>query len=67
MTEAWKSAPLTSDADVNLKISYSHPQADAERAKVIAAMRRYLRLWPSVDKFRPALRTLRRANQPIRS
>lgn len=46
MTEAWKSAPLTSDADMNLKVAYQHPTSDAERDKVIAVMRRNLRYLP---------------------
>src|SRR5258707_11695030 len=52
MTEAWKSAPLTSDGDMNLKVASPHPQADAQRARVIAAMRRHLRLWPATDGLR---------------
>ena len=43
MAEAWNAAPLTSDTDMNLKVAYPHPDFDAERAKVIAAMRRHLR------------------------
>ena len=58
MAEAWDSAPLTSDADMNLKVAHPHPQADAERAKVIAAMRRHLRLRPSPDGFRRDCRAL---------
>jgi hypothetical protein len=46
MAEAWNAAPLTSDTDMNLKVGYPHPRADSERARVAAAMRRHLRLWP---------------------
>jgi len=42
MTHAWNATPLTSDADMNLKVAYPHPQADAERIRVVAAMRRHL-------------------------
>lgn len=62
MTEAWNSAPLTTDADMNLNVAYPHPQADAERAEVIAAMRRHLRLRPGLDRFRRGYRTLRRSS-----
>jgi hypothetical protein len=43
MTDAWNSAPLASDADMNLKVAYQHPNSDAERGKVIAVMRQNLR------------------------
>ena len=43
MAEAWNAAPLTSDTEMNLKVAYPHPDSDAERAKVIAAMRWHLR------------------------
>lgn len=56
MAEAWNAAPLTSDADMNLKVAYPHPNSDAERAKVIAAMRQHLRLQPGAIAFRHALR-----------
>jgi hypothetical protein len=42
MTEAWNSAPLASDADMNLRVAYQHPDSDAERDKVIAIMRQNL-------------------------
>jgi hypothetical protein len=42
MSEAWNTEPVSSDPGMNLAIGYCHPQADAERAKVIAAMRRHL-------------------------
>lgn len=54
MTQAWNSAPLTSDTDMNLKVAYQHPDSDAERAKVIAVMRNDLRLWPGGRALRPA-------------
>ena len=57
MTEAWNSAPLAKDADMNLKVAYQHPDSDAERAKVIAVMRQNLRYWPSAKTLRPASRT----------
>jgi hypothetical protein len=57
MAEAWNAAPLTSDTDMNLKVAYPHPDSDAERAKVIAAMRQHLRLRPGAA----ALRALRPA------
>jgi hypothetical protein len=43
MAEAWESAPPGSDTDMNLKTAYTHPLADAERARVIATMRQHLR------------------------
>lgn len=57
MKEAWNSAPLAKDADMNLMIAYRHPDSDAERAQVIAVMRQNLRYWPAVG----ALRMVRRA------
>ncbi len=45
MADAWNATPLTNDTEMNLKVAYPHPQADAERAKVAAAMRRHLRAW----------------------
>jgi hypothetical protein len=57
MTEAWNSPPLTSDTDMNLKAAYPHPNSDTERAKVIAAMRQHLRLWPSAAKLHRRYRT----------
>jgi hypothetical protein len=56
MAEAWNAAPLTSDTDMNLKVAYPHPNSDAERAKVIAAMRQHLRLQPGATALRRALR-----------
>jgi len=56
MMEAWRSAPPASDTDMNLKVAYPHPQADAERAKVIAAMRKHLRLWSGIQGSRPIMR-----------
>ena len=56
MAEAWNAAPLTSDTDMNLKVAYPHPNSDAERAKVIAAMRQHLRLRPRATALRRALR-----------
>ena len=56
MAEAWNTSPLTSDTDMNLKVAYPHPNSDAERAKVIAAMRQHLRLRPGATAFRRALR-----------
>jgi hypothetical protein len=38
MADAWNATALTTDAEMNLKVAYPHPQADAERAKVVAAM-----------------------------
>jgi hypothetical protein len=52
MTDAWNSAPLTSDADMNLKVAYHHPNSDAERDKVIAAMRQNLRYLPRARVLR---------------
>lgn len=49
MTEAWNSAPLTSDTDMNLKVAYQHPSSDAERANVIAVMRRNLSYLPGAS------------------
>jgi len=46
MTDAWNSAPLTSDADMNLNVAYPHPDSDAQRLLVARSMRRDLRLWP---------------------
>lgn len=48
MTEAWNSAPPASDADMNLRVAYQHPNSDAERDKVIAVMRQNLRYLPSI-------------------
>ena len=56
MAEAWNTSPLTSDTDMNLEVAYPHPNSDAERAKVIAAMRQHLRLRPGATAFRRALR-----------
>lgn len=61
MTEAWNTKPISSDPDMNLTIGYSHPKADAERARVIAAMRRYLRLRPFARTFPASLCPLHRA------
>jgi hypothetical protein len=58
MTEAWNTAPLTSDSDMNLKVAYQHPSSDAERAKVIAAMRQNLRYWPTVGTHHGVDRTI---------
>jgi hypothetical protein len=52
MAEAWNAAPLTSDTDMNLKVAYPHPDSDAERAKVIAAMRQHLRFRPDAAVLR---------------
>jgi hypothetical protein len=52
MKDAWNSAPLTSDADMNLKVAYQHPNSDAERDKVIAVMRQNLRYLPRARAFR---------------
>jgi hypothetical protein len=52
MTEAWEATPLTRDTDMNFKIAYPHPKSDAERARVIDAMRQHLRLWPSTKTRR---------------
>jgi hypothetical protein len=52
MTEAWKSAPPASDADMNLHVAYQHPNSDAERDKVIAVMRQNLRYLPSIRSLR---------------
>lgn len=57
MTEAWNSAPLAKDADMNLKVAYPHPDSDAARARVIAIMRQNLRYWPPASVLRPASRT----------
>ena len=46
MTEAWNSAPLASDADMNLRIAYQHANSDAEREKVIHLMRQNLSYVP---------------------
>jgi hypothetical protein len=62
MTEAWNTEPISSDPDMNLIIGYSHPKADAERARVIAAMRRHLRLWPFTGTFPASLCPLHRAS-----
>jgi hypothetical protein len=62
MSEAWNTKPISSDAGMNLAIGYSHPQADAERAKVIAAMRRHLRLSPFAGTFPASLCPLHRAS-----
>jgi hypothetical protein len=48
MTEAWNSTPLASDADMNLRVAYQHPNSDAERDRVIAVMRQNLRHLPNV-------------------
>jgi hypothetical protein len=52
MADAWNSAPLASDADMNLKVAYAHPDFDAQRLLVSRSMRRDLRLWPGW-KIRP--------------
>jgi hypothetical protein len=36
---------LTTNAEKNFKVAFPQPQAEVERAKVAAAMRRHLRLW----------------------
>ena len=48
MTEAWNSAPLATDADMNLRVAYQHPNSDVERDKVIAVMRQNLRYMPNI-------------------
>jgi hypothetical protein len=67
MIEAWNTEPASSDPGMNLTIGYSHPQADAERAKVIAAMRRYLRLWPFMSSFPASLCPLHRVTAEVGS
>ena len=52
MTEAWNSAPLASDADMNLQVAYQHPNSDAERDRVIAVMRQNLRYLPNIRSLR---------------
>jgi hypothetical protein len=64
MAEAWNAAPLISDTDMNLKVAYPHPNSDAERAKVIAAMRQHLRLRPGAIALRRALRTAANTSPP---
>lgn len=64
MTEAWNATPLASDADMNLKVAYPHPNSDAERAKVIAVMRHHLKLWPSTGTLRRALPPAADSNPP---
>lgn len=64
MAEAWNAAPLTSDTDMNLKVAYPHPNSDAERAKVIAAMRQHLGLRPGATALRRALRPAADAGPP---
>lgn len=67
MTVAWNTEPISSDPAMNLTIGYSHPLADAERAKVIAAMRRHLGLWPFAGTFPASLCPLHRASAEVGS
>jgi hypothetical protein len=53
MTEAWKSAPLSSDSEMNLEVAYLHPMSDAERDMVIAIMRHDLRFWSAITALVP--------------
>jgi hypothetical protein len=60
MTEAWQSAPLATDADMNLKVAYRHPDSDAERDRVIEAMRQNLSYWPGAGRLRAGRRAVAR-------
>lgn len=64
MTEAWNTPPLTSDADMNLKVAYQHPKTDAERAKVIAVMRQNFRYWPTAGTIRGVDRAITDSGAP---
>jgi hypothetical protein len=57
MREAWNCAPPAADAEMNLLVAYTHPEADAERAKVIAVMRQNIRYWPAAGALRMPRRT----------
>lgn len=64
MTDAWNSAPLANDADMNLKVAYAHPDSDAQRLLAARSMRRNLRPWPGRRIRRFGIRTVRGADSP---